>query len=74
VTTPAAKHLGARIREARERAGLKQTYIERAAGISQAYLSDIENGQGRRGPSVFIVQAIAQVLGITTSELLGEGK
>lgn len=51
----------------------RMTTVELASriGVKPQYISQIENG--KRSPSLRILQKIASVLGITTSELLGEG-
>jgi tetratricopeptide (TPR) repeat protein len=67
IDDPAA--VGARIREAREEAGLKQRELT-FEGCTPAYLSRIEAGQ--RIPSLQILQRLAQRLG-TTAEFLATG-
>jgi transcriptional regulator with XRE-family HTH domain len=58
--------LGARLRAARGRR--TQAEIAEAAGISRAYLGQIEHG--RRRPSTEQVRALARVLDIDATELL----
>ena len=50
---------GARIRAAREAAGLTQTAAASAAGISQPYLADLE--AGKKDPEATTTEAIARL-------------
>lgn len=52
--------IGAKIRELRLERGIRQNELARLAGISNTYLSDIENG--RANPSVNTFLKIARVL------------
>lgn len=49
--------------------GIKPTPACRNAGVGGSFINSIERGQT---PSVGAVQRLAQYLGVTTSELLGE--
>lgn len=49
--------------------GIRPTNACKESGVGGSYLSDINRG---RIPSVASVQKLAQYLGVTTSELLGE--
>jgi len=49
--------------------GIKPTNACIESGVSRSFISDIKRGQT---PSVEKVQMLAQYLGVTTSELLGE--
>jgi len=51
--------------------GIKPTNACIESGVSRSFISDINRGQT---PSVEKVQMLAQYLGVTVSELLGEGK
>lgn len=51
--------------------GIKPTNACKESGVGGSFLSDIVRGQT---PSVAKVQMLAQYLGVTTSELLGEEK
>lgn len=64
------KELGIRIRDLRTDAGMSQEQLCEAAGVDRAYISQIEGGT--RNPSVSVVVRIADALGVTVSELLGE--
>lgn len=49
--------------------GVKPTVACRESGVGTSFINDIERG---RTPSVEKMQMLAQYLGVTTSELLGE--
>lgn len=49
--------------------GVKPTVVCREAGVGVSFINDIERGQT---PSVAKVQLLAQYLGCTVSDLLGE--
>lgn len=51
--------------------GLKPTVACKDNGVESRFISDIHRGQT---PSVAKVQVLANYLGVTTSELLGETK
>lgn len=51
--------------------GIRPTNACKESGVGGSYLSDINRG---RVPSVASVQKLAEYLGVTTSELLGEEK
>ena len=51
--------------------GIKPTVACRESGVGASFVSDINRGQT---PSVAKVQLLANYLGVTTSELLGEKK
>ena len=52
--------------------GLGRKDLAEAAGVSYAYLSDIETGRGRPGSRSFL--AIAEALGLSPSELMREAE
>jgi transcriptional regulator with XRE-family HTH domain len=62
--------VGKRIRRFRRQKGMTQADLARAAGVSPAYLSELEAGLGRR-PSGRILLSIAEALGVTVADLLG---
>lgn len=64
---PAAQTLGQRIRAAREALGESQVSLAAAAGISQGYLSQLE--QDTREPTLSIAARLARALGISLDEL-----
>lgn len=51
------------------RKGIKPTVACKESGVGGSFINDIERG---RTPSVAKVQMLADYLGVTTSELLGE--
>lgn len=59
--------LGQRIRRAREARLQTQVQLAAAAGISQGYLSQLE--QDEREPTLSIAARLASVLGISLDEL-----
>jgi transcriptional regulator with XRE-family HTH domain len=58
--------LGVMLRGARVRRGLGQREAGRLAGLSQGYLSHLE--QGARVPSMAVAEVLADVLGLTLAE------
>lgn len=64
------KLLGKAIQSARQSAGMTQQQLCMQAGLSYSTLAKIERG-AIKTPSVFTVQRIAQVLGISMDDLLG---
>ena len=50
---------------------IKPTNAFKESGVGSSFLSDIQRGQT---PSVAKVQLLAQYLGVTTSDLLGEAQ
>ena len=62
--------LGANIERLRKAKGMTTVELAAAAGVKPQFISQIENG--RRGPSLKILQKLATALDTTTSELLGE--
>lgn len=63
--------LGERIKRARKTLGLSQAELARKAGVSPAYLSELEAGHARR-PSGDVLLRIASALDMTIAELLDE--
>jgi transcriptional regulator with XRE-family HTH domain len=64
--------LGARLREARQKAGLSMRALARESGVSQPFLSMVERGQS--APSISTLYRIAAALGIAPVELMaGDG-
>ncbi|MGZ8631195.1 MAG: helix-turn-helix domain-containing protein [Actinomycetota bacterium] len=64
--------LGRAIKVARTAMGLGRKDLAEAAGVSYAYLSDIETGRGRPGSRSFL--AIAEALELSPSELMREAE
>ena len=61
------RQLGMRIACLRKKRGLSQLDLSLASGVSKNYLSDLENG--RRNPSVLLLQRIASALGVSLEKL-----
>ena len=64
--------LGRAIKVARTAMGVERKDLAEAAGVSYAYLSDIETGRGRPGSRSFL--AIAEALALSPSELMREAE
>ena len=58
---------GRRLRELREAAGLRQVDVGTRAGVSTAYVSELE--RGGRGPTLDVIYALARALGVPVSRL-----
>jgi len=59
---------GERLRRARDERGLKQGYVARAAGITQAHLSRIENDES--GVTDFTLKKLSQAIGVPFEDLI----
>jgi transcriptional regulator with XRE-family HTH domain len=62
-----AKSLGKKISQIRRGKGMTSERLAYEKGISKGYLSDLENG--KRLPSLKILERIAKALGVTLREL-----
>ena len=69
---PAPENVGRRIADLRKKRGLSQVSMAKAVGISQKAVSHYERGS--RTPPASRVAKIAEVLGISTDEILGVEK
>ncbi|MBL7521925.1 helix-turn-helix domain-containing protein, partial [Frankia sp. CNm7] len=65
---PALRAIGVAIRAARRRAGMPMTALAEKAGVSQPYLSQLENG--RNNPSIQTLYRIANALELSPQDLL----
>lgn len=63
--------LGKVLQQARQRAGLTQQQLCQKSGLSYSTLAKIERG-AIKAPSIFTVQRIAETVGVSLAELLGE--
>ncbi len=63
--------LGERIKKLRGEMNLSQAELARRAGLSPAYLSELEGGQGKR-PGGQVLLHLAQALGTTIAVILGD--
>ena len=63
------KRVGDAVRKARERQGLTQQQLAKAAKVSQPYLSQIESGSVK-DPAVSRMHRIAKALGVKIEDLL----
>ena len=59
--------LETRIREYRERAGMKQSELAEAVGVRRETIVHLENG--RYNPSLKLAMDIAKIFGMTVEEL-----
>ncbi len=59
--------LETRIREYRERAGMKQSELAEAVGVRRETIVHLENG--RYNPSLKLAMDIAKIFGVTVEEL-----
>ena len=64
---PSEEHLAARIKKIRLKRGLSVKELAEKAGVTPAYLYQIEGGQ-RKNPSALILHRITTALDITTDE------
>lgn len=66
-----SKALGRRLRAARERQDLSLSEVARRAGISKAYLSQLENGESSH-PSYDVMGRLAAALATSIPDLTGQ--
>lgn len=66
--------IGQRIKQAREQRQLSVAKLSERSGISVGHIYDLEAGResGIKGPTLIVVQSIANAMKLTTSELIGE--
>lgn len=64
--------VGENIKKLRKRLHMSQKELSKRAKVSQSGISDIENCT--RSPSIYTIRMIANALGVSQSELLGEEK
>lgn len=60
--------LGKNLRQARERAGLTQEAVAERSGVHPTEVSRIETG--KRDPRIATVEALAEAVGVSVSDLL----
>ena len=65
--------IGERIRKRRENLGLSLSQLSIQAGVSKAFLWEIEKGNARR-PGAEVLMRVASTLKCTIAELMGENK
>jgi XRE family transcriptional regulator of biofilm formation len=66
-----APHIGLRIKELREQLGWSLSKLAEEASVGKGYLWSIEKGETNSRPSGQTLYRIAEVLGVTMSDLLG---
>lgn len=64
------RHVGERIRVARNRRKITQEKLSEIAGLSQNFISQLESG--RKTPSLFTILKISRALSVTLSRLLSD--
>lgn len=67
---PIAVAWGARVKQLRERAGLKQAQLAERVGCRQGTISDLETGRAK--PSLALAFQVARTLNVSVDELWGE--
>ncbi len=68
-SNPAAREIGARVREVREGRALTQQEVARRAGLAMDAVSRIENGYRKPRPST--LQRLAEALDVAVERLTG---
>ncbi len=68
-SNPAAREIGARVREVREGRALTQQEVARRAGLAMDAVSRIENGYRKPRPST--LQRLAKALDVAVERLTG---
>ncbi len=63
--------MGKRLQKARQNAGLTQQQLCQKAGLSFSTLTKIERG-AIKAPSIFTIQSIAETIGLSLDELVGQ--
>lgn len=71
---PDPRVVGELLRDARERAGLKQEEVAEATDIGREYLSRVERGKAAEKNSAALIAAVAHVVGLTPAKLRGVGR
>lgn len=67
-----AKAFGMAVRDARINANLTQEQLAHRAGVHRTYIGDLENG--RKSPTLDVVEALAGALERTAHELIAEAE
>lgn len=65
-------HVGARLRQARQRSGLSLREVARQLGVSASFVSQLENGKSQ--PSVATLYSLAQLLDVSIDELFAPAR
>ena len=69
---PICELVGRNVRQARVRREMSQRSLSTESQISRCYIISLE--QGRRNPSLFILDNLAKALGVETRDLLAPEK
>jgi XRE family aerobic/anaerobic benzoate catabolism transcriptional regulator len=70
--SPLLSEIGAIVRRARAKRGMTRKALAAASDTSERYLAQIESGEGN--PTVLVLEAVAQGLGLTLFDLLPPGE
>lgn len=63
---------GLAVRRCRTQVGISQERLAELAGVERAYVSALE--RGRRNPTLLTQQRIAEALGVTLRQLIGDAE
>ena len=63
-----------RIRELRTRKNIKQIELANAVNLSRPYMSALETGNVKKSPSIDVLSALANALGVRIGELFDDAK
>lgn len=61
------------VKRLREEKNLSQSELARLSGVSQSYISELEDGKAKN-PSIKTLGKIAEALGVTVTAILEETK
>jgi transcriptional regulator with XRE-family HTH domain len=63
-----AQKLGDNLKKIRTKKGITQIEISKKLGVNRSFVSNLENG--KTNPTLATITKLAQVLGVSTNELL----
>ena len=63
-----ARKLGDNLKKIRTKKGITQIEISKKLGVNRSFVSNLENG--KTNPTLATITKLAQVLGVSTNELL----
>ena len=62
------RHVGERVRIARNRRGMTRKMLAQSSGVSERYLADLEQGAGNA--SLLVLRQIADAMGVSIADLV----
>ena len=71
---PMIKEVGLVVKELRESTGMMRHDLAVLCSISDSEVRWIETGQGKNGPSIWLIDTVARALGITCSEIIQQAE